>query len=112
MFHIFSKDIIRHIYEFDPTYREVFDEVLQTLVTPNMRVLQKFLSSYSDLCKWQVMKQITIERPFYKEEYFETALPNDKKVIYSVVVKEKRIVIFGIHTQMVLCQKHLDNHFL
>ena len=95
MFHSLSKDIIQTIYEFDPTYRHIFNEVLESLVTPKMKVLQNFLSSYPypDTISsqmnllWQVMKKKTID---YDENYFEIVLVNRMKVIFYVMTKEER----------------------
>jgi hypothetical protein len=95
MFDNLSKDIIQNIYEFDSTYREVFDEVLKSIVTTKMKILQKFLSSYpypdtvtnqmNDA--WQIMKKKTID---YDDKYVEIELRNPMKIVFYVMTNEER----------------------
>jgi hypothetical protein len=89
MFDTLSKDIIQNIYEFDPTYREIFDYVLKSFVTPKMKVLQTFLFLHGDvnLSRWQVMKKKTIH---YDDNFIEVVFQNLNKIMFYVMTKEEK----------------------
>lgn len=89
-----SKDIIQEIFEFDPTYKDTFsDVVLKTLVTPRMRVLQSFLDEKSaslgltDEHDFEAMKHIHVN---HDDKYIEIRFQGNVKTMFYVMTLEEK----------------------
>ncbi len=93
MFKSLSNDLLTRIYEYDPTYKEKFNHVLDGLLTPKMKILQKFLVAYDgpDMIhmgsKWQVMKKTEFRNG---PHYYEITFFNIFKTTFYVMTQEER----------------------
>lgn len=94
MFDILCKDLIQTVYEYDSTYRDKFNDVLDNLICPKMKILQKFLRTYNGVDMtimgnmWQVMRRVT----YYNDNnYFEITLFNTIKSTFYVMSKKEKM---------------------
>jgi len=93
MFNRLSRDLIREIFEYDNTFKEKFNNVLDGLLTPKMKVLQRFMRSYHGpdmefLGKgWQAMKRMTFRGD---DNYMEITSMNIFKTSFYVMSEEER----------------------
>lgn len=98
MFNRISNDLVRQIFEFDNTFKQEFDNVLDGLLTSKMKVLQKFLGTYNGpdvafLGKgWQAMKRISFRGD---DHYTEITSLNIFRTTFYVVSEEERDVVYN-----------------
>lgn len=97
MFNRLSSKLIREIFEYDNTFKEKFNNVLDGLLTPKMKVLQTFLQTYHGpdmefLGKgWQAMKRTTFRG---NANYMEITSLNIFKTTFYVMNEEERNIVY------------------
>lgn len=116
MFKQLCKDIIQEIFEFDPTYRVVFSKSLNTLVTPNMKVLQNFLnhSTLSSLFdvdegRFESMKEIDVRPTGINNQFIEVVYDGTKKTVFSILTlyEKHEFDSIGCSSEQLVLQKYL-----
>lgn len=92
MFDILCSDLVNHIFGYDSTYKDVFKNVLNDLVTPRMRAVYFFLSNcqiMEDEWKFEKMTQLHVNTgigvPFVEIRYNS----NTRMAFYVMTEDEK-----------------------
>lgn len=83
-------EIVRQIFEYDCTYKEVFNKVLDTLVTPSMKALQYFLrqstlSEFTDERAFEGMREFELESMGIDNNFIEMRHSGKIKTAYFVM---------------------------
>jgi len=80
-----SIDIVNHVYEYDGTYREQFQETLEVLVTDKMKALEHFLEWENgfEMWEWQTIKSV------YNDDYLQVSFKNTDERYFCVLRLEE-----------------------